>query len=262
MPRAARPRLPQTWVLPLHDAADLALAGLRPHQVPRHPPPGRLVRTHDGLVAQALEPAPGRPWPDRPSGPVPPRVLALPTTVDAARGVFAVGGDEAEDLPGPGAPFLVLGPSGSGVSGALLAVASGLGGPVVRVAGSDPPDGPSLLRALDLFGGTVVVDDAHLLAGTRQEEALLAWSEGSQDRLVVGADLEASAGLFRGLVPRVARHRRGLVLRPTSPSHGTLLGVRVPVDDRPVPGRGVLVERGRCTRVQVGRVEAAGGGRA
>lgn len=245
--------LTQTWVLPLHDPADLALTGLRAHQVPRDPPPGRAVRTRDGLLAQVLLPRTGRPWPQPPPGPAPPRVRELPTSPAVPPGTLAVGGDDAAPLPCPDPPLLVLGPPGSGVSTALRIAARGLSRPVLAVSGGSPPGQERLAGALAAFGGVVVVDEAHLLAGTPQEDLLCAWAAAHDDRLVVGAELEAAGGLFRGLVPRAARHRRGLVLRPDGPAAGALLGVRVPSGDRPVPGRGVLVLRGRCTRVQVVR---------
>lgn len=250
--------VPETWALRLNDPGDLAVAGLHPRQVPAHQPPGRAVRTRDGLVAQVLLPDCDRASTDPPPGPAPPRVVSLPATLpDLPRvpspGVvpaWAVGGDEAGAVRLPPGPLLVLGPPGSGVTTTLASVGRHLG-EVTHVDSARLADAEVVRSALVSFTGTVVVDEAHLLTGSEVEEVVLGWAERHGGRLVVGADLEAAGSLFRGLVPQVARHRRGVVLQPGSPADGALLGVRLPTADRRVPGRGVLVDRGRCTRVQV-----------
>lgn len=247
---AVAAEVPDLWALHLHDAADLLMAGLRRHQVPDHRPPGRMVRTRDGLVAQVLvlDPAGAAPAPP-PCGTPPPSVTSLPVSVTGLE-AWAVGGDAAMPLPVPAGHVLVLGPPGSGVTTTLAALESQVSGPAVRV-GPDDAGSPHLAERLHDFTGTVVVDDAHLLAGSRAEEVVLGWASRTGGRLLVGCDVEASSGIFRGLVLEVGRRRTGVVLNPSSAAQGAPLGVRLPVDDRRVPGRGVLVERGRCTRVQV-----------
>ncbi len=251
--------VPDVWALRLHDPADLLMTGLRRHQVPSHQPPGRVVRTRDGLVAQVtLPPGGGAPGPAASAG-APPRVVPLPDRPRDVEG-WAVGGDDAAPVAPPDGPVLVLGPPGSGVSTTLAALAAVRTVPTLRVGPDDlrPAPGVSapagegdLAARLQDFSGTVVVDDAHLLAGTRVEDLLLGWATRTGGDLIVGGELDACSSLFRGLVPEVARSRTGVVLQPDQPGRGAVLGVRLPVHDRRVPGRGVLVRRGRCTRVQV-----------
>ena len=145
----------------------------------------------------------------------------------------------------------MLGPPGSGRSHALGLLARGRQALVVDPG--DPPDRADLERSVAALGpeGCVVVDDAHLLAGTPVEDALVQAVTAYRVDLLVAADVDAAASAFRGLVPLAARGRTGLVLQPTTASHGSVLGVGVPVGDLALPGRGVLVHRGRCTRVQV-----------
>ncbi|MFC6422558.1 FtsK/SpoIIIE domain-containing protein [Ornithinimicrobium tianjinense] len=259
------PHLPEVWALRLHDPGDLAMAGLRASQLPRHQPPGRMVRTSDGTVAQVLlsdgrpEEANGTPAPT--SGPAgqppgapgqcapPPRVVRLPLRAHGQS--WAVGGDEASPVPEPIGAFLVVGPPRSGVSSTLLRLAGAPGPTTVHVAPGSWEDG-ELARHLQQPGTTtVMVDEAHLLVGTPTEDLVLDWATRTSGRLLVGADADACAGLYRGLVPHVARARRGLLLQPQNAQHGAVLGVRAPLGHPAVPGRGVLVDRGRCTRVQV-----------
>jgi S-DNA-T family DNA segregation ATPase FtsK/SpoIIIE len=246
----------ETWALRLHDPGDVLRAGLRPRQVPRDQPPGRVVRTRDGLVAQVVTPDEDRQLranPDLdagPAGPPPPAVRTLPRSLPAG-GPWAVGGDEAQPLPLPGGPVLVLGPPGSGVTATLEALARGTGdGDILRI-GPGLWEESHLDSALRTFRGTVVVDQAHLLSRTRTEDLVLEWSGRTGGRLLVGGDLDACSAVFAGLVPHVARHRTGVVLHATSPAQGAVLGVRLPVGEPRLPGRGVLVVAGSCVRVQV-----------
>jgi S-DNA-T family DNA segregation ATPase FtsK/SpoIIIE len=119
------------------------------------------------------------------------------------------------------------------------------------LVGAGTSEAGELASRLDDGVGTVVVDDAHLLAGTPVEDVVLEWATRTGGRLLVGGDVEACANLYRGLVPHVARGRTGVVLQPSSAQHGALLGVRLNPGDLKVPGRGLLVERGHCTRIQV-----------
>lgn len=219
------------------------------------------MRTRDGLVAQVLLPTstadpastPGTPsLLEAPVGPAPPRLESLPDTF-AGDHAWAVGGDDAAPMTAPSGSLLVLGPPGSGVSSALATLAARRTGQPVHVNADDagPQGAERLASALRDHSGTVVVDDAHLLAGTRAEDLVLGWSARTGGDLLVGGELEACSGLFRGLVVEVARHRTGVVLQPARPGQGAVLGVHLPVDARKVPGRGVLVQRGGCTPIQV-----------
>lgn len=247
-------QLPQTWALRLHDPNDLLLTGLRRAQLPVDPPPGRLVRTSDGRVAQVvLTGLSAVADLAAPEGPEPARVVSLPRTLDPSAG-WAVGGDAALSQPAPEGSFLVVGPPGAGVTTALEMLASTLptsGSAPLVVVGAGSWTDEALGLALTNDVATVIVDDVHLLAGTLTEDLVLAWVQRTGGRLLVGGELDACSAHFRGLVPMVARLRSGLVLQPRLPSHGQLLGVHLPVGDLLIPGRGVLVERGRCLRVQV-----------
>ncbi len=244
--------LPHTWAHRLNDPGDLLMTGLRPHQVPVDHPPGRLVGMRDGIEAHVALPA------DvlgvaPPADPLPLVCRPLPRrwSPSGPRPAWAVGGDEAGPLQRPGGSVLVLGPPGSGRSHALALLQAGRA--PVAVDPAAPPDGEAIedLLAGAGPGALVVVDDAHLLSGTPLEDVLVQAVTAYRLDLVVAADIDAAAGAFRGLVPLAARHRTGLLLQPTSPGQGSLLGVGVPVGDLPLPGRGVLVQRGRCTRVQL-----------
>ncbi|WP_134773783.1 ATP-binding protein [Ornithinimicrobium flavum] len=164
-----------------------------------------------------------------------------------------MGGDVAEPVTPPDGSVLVLGPPGSGRSWTLQVLASLRQGATLRVDGLDPPDVDDLRERLKdpACLSTVVVDDAHLLAGTAVEDLLLDHATSTGADLLVAADLESAAGSFRGLVPATARARCAVLLQPEAPAQGGVVGVQLPVGDLRVPGRGVLVRRGRCTRVQV-----------
>ena len=130
-----------------------------------------------------------------------------------------------------------------------------LGGAGLLVEGSDPPSEHDLqirLQRLDAED-LVSVDDAHLLVGTPVEDLLAnhAARHGARAALHVASELEGAATAFRGLLPQLARSRTAVVLQPGMPGDGSLMGARLPVGDLPVPGRGVLVHRGRTTRIQV-----------
>jgi S-DNA-T family DNA segregation ATPase FtsK/SpoIIIE len=101
---------------------------------------------------------------------------------------------------------------------------------------------------------SVLVDDAEGLDGSPAEPVVLdvlhdldqtgAWC-------VAAVEARRAVSLYRGLVPELARHGTGVILSPTSPSDGDLLGVRVDTTRHRLPGRGVLVLDGVATPLQV-----------
>lgn len=252
--------LDQTWSLRLNDPSELTLSGVGRDRIPVDPPPGRVLRLPDGLLAQVVRDGPATPPGRRPPGTAPQEVLALPRTVTLADG-WAVGGDGATELPVPEGSVLVLGPPRSGVTSTLRRLADGArsDGDVVVVDGPGSWSDADLRQALERGPATVVVDDAHLLAGTGTEDLLLDWARRGCGRLVVGAELASASGQFRGLVPSVAARRTGVVLQAAAPRDGLLLGATLPVGEPRVPGRGVLVDRGRVTRLQVAAPPGPGG---
>lgn len=276
--------LPETWALRLHDPGELSLSGLRREQIPQSPPPGRAVRLSDGLLAQVVvtgrdilpadlaAPAdhanPGPSPTETLTDPeqvtslrssAPPQVVALPTECRAEG--WAVGGDDAAPIPLPRGSMLVLGPPRSGVSSTLHRLLDQDGaeaGPrVVTIPDPSTWDEGELARALAADPHTVLVDQAHLLAGTTTEDLVLDWSRRTRGRLLVGGDLEACSNQFRGLAAHLATGRRGVILGAHSGRDGHVLGVTLPVGDPQVPGRGLLVDRGQITRIQVSRPRAA-----
>jgi DNA segregation ATPase FtsK/SpoIIIE, S-DNA-T family len=208
--------LPCVWALRLADPTDLMLAGLRREQIPDTMPPGRAVRTRDGVTAQVAVlgddpagasqvaalaatvdshihratavPADRRPW----------RVVGLPTRCalreltgsrppGAACGhrepLLGLGGDEGGPTalalsPERGDAALVLGPPGSGRSTVLDTLAEELRRSGHRVVRVAPGRAAADL-ADELAGGPgpcVLVDDAEQLADTAVEEVVLRWA--------------------------------------------------------------------------------------
>lgn len=200
-----------------------------------------------------------------------PRAVAVGQIPAPERGLLVgVGGDAAEAvvLPVEGqTPVIVgvLGPPGSGRSTTLATLtesARRLGWTVVPV-GAEEVRAPSILDSVLReareagVGALVTVDGLDRIAQTGVEDALLTWVEGPlppgevAPRALVVAGGPDDFGGFRGLGARVQRERTGIVLQPSSPTDGSPLGVTVPTGDQPLPGRGVLVLRGRCIGLQV-----------
>jgi S-DNA-T family DNA segregation ATPase FtsK/SpoIIIE len=267
-------------LLPSADPHHAVLAGVPPARLPRHWPPGRILRLGrageliEAQVAQ-LDLDQGRP---AAPGPTPLRLAPLPDHVELApllpaarRGIalIGVGGDEArpEGLPsddGPGA--LVCGPPGSGRSTALLTLAASLshdGRSVLLVApghvGQVP--GPGVVLRTGWDGPLPLEPDAVLLLDTGwasvpglQECAVRHLAAGGTALRVVAAATAAEVAVaFRGLLADLRGLRTGLLLGSRSAADGDALGVRAPPSAGLPPGRGLLVSRGHARPVQVAR---------
>jgi S-DNA-T family DNA segregation ATPase FtsK/SpoIIIE len=188
------------------------------------------------------------------------------------------------DLTSDGPGALVAGPSGSGRSTALhtaavhhvlgggsVAVVGGRRSPVTELAGAPgvlgtfaAGDGDALLHAVAGGQGPVlvVVDDADQLLDTSVDAAISRiLSDGRHGVLVAGVAADLLA-LYRGCTVDVRRSRCGLLLCPSGPQDGELLGVTLSRRQDTRPGRGVLVRRGTITQIQTAQATpAAAGGR-
>jgi S-DNA-T family DNA segregation ATPase FtsK/SpoIIIE len=194
--------------------------------------------------------------------------------------LVGVGGDTGRpvglDLCPDNNAALVAGPPGSGRSNTLVVLARWCqrnGRPVLLVADPHSPlhrlaGEPGLVhvRGFDSIeplaaalanrpGAVVLVDDAERAQGSAVEPALL--SVLRRDGPTAGMSLVLAgtttdlAAAFHGVVAEVRRGRTGLLFGPHSPVDGDLLGARVPRVRETVPGRGLLVQRGVTTPVQV-----------
>jgi S-DNA-T family DNA segregation ATPase FtsK/SpoIIIE len=214
--------LTDVWALRLSDPTDLLLAGLSRRQIPSTMPPGRVIRTADGVVGQVA--AVGRD-PDGAaqvaaigdllarhrgrdaevlSGRGPWRVVELPVRCDldtlgpVEPGVTApdvtigVGGDDgipvgldlALGSAASSQTALVLGPPGSGRTTTLHTIGTSLRREGHRVVLVAPGDDPDVVLE-DLSRGPapcVLVDDADTLADSTVEEAVLGWAAGLPTR--------------------------------------------------------------------------------
>ncbi len=212
---------------------------------------------------------------------VPPRFAALPQRVkpsqlspcSAGMVPLGLGGDAAETVGWPwpaagGLSALIAGPPRSGRTTALVASAQGFDGTrTTAYVGTDRPDGlPSGATLLDpadrdALGrwcaahqdGALLVDDLDRICGTPTEEMLLGHAvaiRGTGGVMIAAGAAAALSGVFRGVVPELRRAQTGLLLQPGR-HDGDLLGVRVGPLDRPRPGHGLLVIRGRALEIQV-----------
>lgn len=298
-------------VLPLIDPGDYGLAGIAATAVPSECPPGRGVLADSGLEVQMAHPthtvpadaspARGHGNRTRPAPHEPLRLRSLPNRVDFAslprparrsreangRGFWlGLGADTAEPIfvalgDGTSSQFLVAGPSRSGRTTTLIAIAHQLAAD--RRADNDGANHgiciaatersrlaawagahgipvistrTSSLDASDLLEvtRTLLVDDAERFTDTAAGDVMTDWLRRmSADHTAVIAgrsdDLHVS---FRGLASEARRGETGLLLRP-GPGDGDLLGIRPlpnPLGGRSggavgtsalPPGRGVLV---------------------
>lgn len=191
---------------------------------------------------------------------------------------------------------VVAGPMGSGRSNALAAVAAGLRHATagrcraIFVAGratATVPDGPwdtviSGPDAVEQVDGAVArlaararrwtpldpvvfVDDATDLDDALDAalDRLAAVAVDGPVRLVVAVEAALARQSYGGLVARLRRGRRAILLQPDVEVDGDLAGVRLPRRGPGAvpPGRGEWVDRGAVRRVQVARIgnTAAGG---
>lgn len=198
--------------------------------------------------------------------------------------LLGVGGDELAPVgidlsPGAGA-FTVAGQPGSGRSTTLITIARGLLGwptgpvrtvivaprrsivrnltdhsAVLAVLAADHPGATHLHDLLAEPSEIVVLaDDAEALHDSPVEPLLLAALRGetrAEATLVLAGAANDLGAFFRGLTVEARRSRRGLLLGPLTPLDGDLLSVRLGRSEHGDPGRGVLVDRGRTTMVQV-----------
>jgi S-DNA-T family DNA segregation ATPase FtsK/SpoIIIE len=229
-----------------------------------------LSAAHADLPQQSL------PWQIHP---LPERVpLAGMPATSPTELVIGVGGDGLEplgfDLSLDGTRLLIAGPARSGRSTALLSLAQQLlhqtrplavitprrspltelrGIPGVHVFGAEDVEGFIALRR-DLPDLAVLVDDADGLEGAAVEPALLETTrlvDAAEGFVAISVDLHRGTGLFRGVVPEVARHATGVLLGPRSAADGELFRMRVdPLGDRH-PGRGLHIVDGTATPIQV-----------
>ncbi len=191
--------------------------------------------------------------------------------------VIGAGGDDVTpigtDLAEDGPAFLVSGPPRSGRSTALLTMARwytehATAIMVVTPRRSPLRDLPGVLRrytpheasemADDLAGiaGPLVVfaDDAGELLDTAMEAVLCDMLHSAAERpvaLVLSGTTDDLITTYRGITAEARRHKVGLVLSPSGPVDGDVLGVRLPRGLAPRVGRGVLAVRGVATPLQV-----------
>ena len=71
--------------------------------------------------------------------------------------------------------------------------------------------------------------------------------------VVVAGTTSALLGLYRGAAATARTARTGVLLQPSAPSDGEVLGVRAALPDRAGPGRGLLVLSGEQRPVQIAR---------
>lgn len=261
--------VPTRLVLGAALASQAALAGL-PHRTVTGRGPGRgvilegaevthcqvLLPTeqagtggHGGSTALCLSPLPRRVILDD-----------LPT------GAIGRGGDDAAVLTVPVGPgVLVVGPPGSGRSTALATLAHAMGvdakgRPAAGEALADDateqagPTGPIRRPAsVDNPGDVVVIDDLDLAGVETQARVEQALAHGS--RVLASAATDRVAATYRGPLATL-RERGAMILLwpgvgPATQVAGTSLRGSWDPEALTMPGRGVLIHRGRVVPLQV-----------
>ena len=196
--------------------------------------------------------------------------------------LLGIGGDElvslAVTLDQANPFFVVSGPPGSGRSSALVTLCAGLvGGPGFGTVVLAPRLSP--LRALQLPGltvladdrimveelvhlgvedmpGVLVLDDAELLFDAPVSGLLDNLVRRARDtgvRVLVAGSPDTLATSYKPWVQDLRKSRSGLLLAPSTPMDGQVFGMNLPrslISD-PLPGRGLLVDRGAMTALQV-----------
>lgn len=280
LPGALAGALPSRLVFELADRLDYP--GLGVPKPLADPVRGRAVHAGSGRIVQVTtDPAPLLPpalawgWPTDPPPPITtlPERVPLEHVIDAGeieedRWLIPIGLDDRLLRPvgltlHEGEHFLVAGPRRSGRSSVLLAVAGvlrKLDGSIRigAVAGRRSPlrDHPfvdQIVEAVPMAPGrapaVLLIDDAETVSDDLVGGLLAALD--SSVRIVAAGRLDALRTLPRHWTRQIRGTRRGLVLQPTDPADGDVLGVRLPrTNPITTPGRGYLVD-GSATLVQV-----------
>lgn len=272
--------LSTTWSLRLPDPMDLMMRGLSKAQIPTSLPPGRAVQVDTGVIAHVAHcgsdesgrmqvvalrqtlaqspPAPGQNAAD---------IVRLPafikrdTSAQINRLPVGSGGDCGEpqwfDLAETGLRTLVAGSSRSGKTSALRTLAEAAheaGLRTVWFAGKDQSTWGERAEAMTGQSSILVlVDDAERLLDSGTETDILAWLADPEPgrHLAISSDITDIANIYRGLVPAALRTRLGIALNADSGQHGAPWGVTLPTGDSRLPGRGLMIAGGACTRVQL-----------
>ncbi len=307
-------------VLRLTDRLDYSLGGINHRKLPASIPPGRGFRADSGTevqiavlgtdvsgqgqtaavqaLARSLRPASGVAPLPRPF-----RVDALPKDLDldaalalAEEPVLAplvaltgIGGDDVlpqtVDLGTGGGTFVVAGPSRSGRSTMLAAMARSLlaGGtrivvvaprpsPVRDLAGlpgvrlvhtGDDVTAEVLAPVLDEPETVLVVDDGELLIDCSAAKWLRDWVRGAvsnRQGMLLGGNTTGLAAGFGGWQVEAKKNRRGALLSPQDTLAGDLVGVRVSrssISSRIEPGTALVhLGTGLAVTLQVPTVTA------
>ncbi|TDE97469.1 FHA domain-containing protein [Occultella glacieicola] len=270
------PLVADRLVLAPQDLGDALVAGVPRELVGSGGPAGRgvLITPDASRVAQV---AVAQVAPDRHLRPAraPVRLAALPTRVLLAEVpvtghdrqgraggplVLGVGGDEAtaviRDLP-DGGTWLIAGPAGSGRTRALRMLADQLraGGRTVLdgpgdLAGSVTAAGRSGADTLPARGPVLLLDDVDRLPAATLTEVAQACTTGTA--VIATARPEPLLGLYHEVGARLREAPLMIVLGPAGPAaHLTGIDLRRHADADPGPGRGVLVDGGRPTPIQL-----------
>lgn len=218
-------------------------------------------------------------WPDSSTHAIPVRALpALATTAQLTYGdepwsfPVGIGGDSGKTVSlrlAEDRIALVAGPPGSGKTTALLALAlAGVrhGHRVVLLTGRGDVSCPALrgvIRArtpdelrraiAEAATALVLVDDFDPIPDAAVDEVLFELMAQPRYRIMLAGNVDNLSTAYRGCVVRAQRSRTGVLLGP-QPGDGELLGVHrtgVWGGEPSRPGRGILIQHGVPTHVQI-----------